>query len=288
MANQRILQGRAATLTFNNTDFNGVTADAVGTMTVGIVGLDGTEILAAGSATTHGATGVYQRALTAAQTADLNQLTVTWTDSGGGDTVTTVDIVGGYYFSVQEARASDQTLGGQAAYTDADVIRVRQEVEEECERITGRAFVPRFARAILSGRGTSYVFLPTGDLRSVRQVLNDGTALTGPEIAGLVLTEHGAIMHDTGVFTLGFGSVVIDYEYGWDSPPADLKRAALTRLRHRLNMAKSGIPDRAVSFTQEGGGTFSVATPGMRGAHTGIPDVDEVYDAYALNVPVVA
>lgn len=286
MANQRILQGRAATLTVNLTDYNGVTADAVGTITVGIVGLDGTEVLAAGSATTHpGPTGVYQRALTAAQTADLNQLTVTWTDSGGGDTVTTVDIVGGYYFSVQEARQSDATLGGQAAYTDADVIRVRQEVEEECERITGRAFVPRFARAILSGRGTSYVFLPTGDLRSVRQVLNDGTALTGPEIAGLVLTEHGAIMHDSGVFTLGFGSVVIDYEYGWDSPPADLKRAALTRLRHRLNMAKSGIPDRA-RFREEEGLRYGIIPIGPD--TTGIDEVDAVYQAYSLRAPVVA
>ncbi|MGF1954189.1 hypothetical protein, partial [Lactococcus lactis] len=73
--------------------------------------------------------------------------------------------------------------------------------------------------------------------------------------------------------------IVIEYTAGWDAPPAELKDAALLRLRSVLNRATTIVPNRATSFVAEGGVTYRLDTAAA--FKTGIPDVDAVYDRYS-------
>jgi hypothetical protein len=281
---QRILRGSAAILRSTKHDGDGEpVAPTVGnTVTVQVTRSDGTDVLPAGTVATVAGAEVTV-ALTAAHTADLDQLTATWTERDGVGTVvatwqSAAEIVGGFFFSIAEARASDKTLEDATKYPDADILATRAEVEEEFEAICGRAFVPRFGT--FTGTGGAQV-LPDPHLRKLRSVTVDGTAYTASELEDVKTDEAGII----ATSARRGARVVVSYEHGLDSPPADLKRAALTRLRSRLNMSKSAVPDRATSFSTETG-TFRLSMPGAN--RTGIPDVDAVLDRYALRTPTVA
>lgn len=290
---------RTATATLSRTFYVGETpTDSTAPVTVAVTDAAGQDV-ASGTATSAGTgTGRYTCTLPAQSTLAL--LTVAWTATISGVQVVEydqVEIVGGFYFSLAEGRASDSSLADQSKYSTEELLRARQEVEEECERITRRAFVPRYRRITLDGTGTSDLMLPDpGDeqisgivLRGVRLPIRSATvaprygqtavALTGGELAALAVTRDGILRRTDGrVWTEGLANVVLEYEHGNDGPPADLARAALTRFRSRLQMRTSGIPDRATSYSTEGG-TYRLATPDA--ASTGIPDVDAVYSRYS-------
>jgi hypothetical protein len=85
------------------------------------------------------------------------------------------------------------------------------------------------------------------------------------------------------------------YVYGLSVVPADLKRAALARIRYRLNLERSGIPDRALTMTVADGGTFEMAPPARQQANqaghmsgTGMPEVDAVLARYSMRATGVA
>lgn len=292
MPNQRIRAGSPATLTVVLTDQDGEPRAAVGGVTLHVTRANGNDVVAAGAAATPtGDVGAFSFALSAAQTAALDWLTCTWTEASGGVYVTTVEVVGGFYFSIADARNADRRLRDVAKFPDADLLRVRQEVEQECERITGRAFVPRYARRVLDGDGGDTLMVRETDLRLVRSL----------SVSGLVYSSTFWVANPSGRIVIGSRSrlnwqsddwspamhfwrgranVVVDYEYGWDSPPADLQAAALARLRDRLVVDKTNIPARAtVQNTPDG--SFSLYTAGLRGASTNNPDVDAVYASYA-------
>jgi hypothetical protein len=275
---QRILRGTAATLRSSKLNSEGE-AVVPGTVTVEVTRWDGSGVIAAGTAT--GVDGNDRTvALTPAQTADLELLRATWTDAGDGSAwATTAEIVGGFYFTIAEARASDKTLEDAVKYPNAGILATRAEVEEEFEEICGRAFVPRFGT--FTGTGGAQV-LPDPHLRKLRSLSVDGTAYTTAEVEDVKTDEAGII----ATSARRGARVVVSYEHGLDSPPADVKRAALTRLRSRLNMDKSAVFDRTISFSAAEGGTYRLATPSAR--HTGIPDIDAVLDRYALRTPTVA
>lgn len=299
VAHQRILRGSSALLDVTLLDQNGEPADAAGVLTVQVDKADGTNVLPAGSPTTDpvGA-GTYQRSVTAPQTAALDVLSAVWSDAGDASTHRTLhEIVGGFYFSAAELRAFDDTLEDTTKYPTAKIQAVRREVEEECELITGTAWVPRYRRTRLSGKGIDSLLLPDWAPRTIRSVraYSDATtytAFTAAELAALDPAEHGEITRlDGAVWTMGTQNLVVEYEHGFDRPPADLRHAAMTRCRSRLNMEKSGVPDRATSYVPEGGGgTFSIAQPGRAGFETGIPEVDAVYKRYGeqFDVPALA
>lgn len=286
---KRILKGAPATLSVILLDQNGEPRSAGGDLTVEVTRADGTTLKAAGTAATTGSNaGQYTVTLSATETDTLDLLTAVWTDSAGGTATTTYEVVGGFYFSIPEARLSDDTLTADE-YSSDYIAAVRQEVEEECELITGRSFVPRYRYVEISGIGQAELTLPiASDVRAIRSVSVDGVAFNESSLADLFVTGAGVLSRKTlGNFARGTANVVIGLEYGWDAPPADLKRAALTRLRSRLNMDRSAIPDRATTFSNPDG-TFGLAAPGRNGWETGIFDVDVVYNRYATNTPVFA
>lgn len=292
MANQRIRVGSPATLKVTLTDQNGEPRATTGAVTVHVTRANGTDVLAPGSAAAAGSdTGAFSVSLNASQTELLDWLTCAWSEAGGGTYLTTVEVVGGFYFTLNEARDADRALRDVGRFPDADILRVRQEVEEECERITGRAFVPRYARRVLDGNGTDSIYVRETDLRKLRSLMISGaTFQTDYYIAypsgRIVVGSRNALNWEVDEWDLlaprfwaGRANVVVDYEYGWDSPPADLQRAAIARLRDRLLEDKTSIPSRATSLNTPDG-TFSLYTPGVRGASTNNPDVDAVYARY--------
>lgn len=119
-------------------------------------------------------------------------------------------------------------------------------------------------------------------LRRLRHIIainttGGATPYSTDELAAVEMSPWGTLRNPAG---WGAHAYRIGVEHGHDSPPADLQAAAITRLRHRLNMVRSGIPDRATSMSTEAGQTFALATPGLRGFVTGIPDVDVVLERY--------
>lgn len=280
----RVLRTAAATL--DHTWYVGETAtDSATTVTVTITDANGAAVTS-GNATSTGA-GRYTFPLPVQ--ASLQVLTVDWTGTITGAVVTetdTVEVVGGTLFTLPEGRGSDPSLSDTGKYTTAQLIEKRLEVEQECEEICDRAFFPRYRRVVLDGSGNPDLLLSDGDIRTIRAArvaLRPGQTfvpLTSNELAALVVEDRMLKRTDTKPWTEGIQNVIVEYEFGLTVPPADLKRASLTRFRSRLNLTRSGIPERAISYTNPDGASYRLDTPGAW--KVGIPDVDAVYSRYSL------
>jgi hypothetical protein len=224
------------------------------------------------------------------------RLTATWTATIAGSTVVetdTIDVAGALFFSLAAGRASDPSLSSATAYPTSALRTALLEVEQECEHICDRAFVRRYARVALDGSGTDELLLmhpdPDRSARHVRTIrsasiatLTGGTLipLTAGQLATLDIGVDGILRRtDLDVWTEGRGNVVVEYEYGREAPDAELVRAAMTRFRTRLNIGRSGIPDRAESYTAVDGGTYRLSMPGAY--TTGIAEVDAVYERHS-------
>jgi hypothetical protein len=258
--------------------------DASGAVTATLKRLDGTTVTS-GTATHPGPTGVYTFVIPEQATVDT--LTLDWSGTLAGAVVSVrdhVEVVGGFLFGLAEARAAHTSLADTTAYPSSLLAAKRLEVEQECERICRRAFVPRFARVTLSGNDQDRLPLPNLDgrgseIRSIRAVEVDGTAWAAGDVTALGFTDFGTIKRPGGaLWPAGTGNIVVEYEHGLDYPPSELSEAAILRLRSRIAMPLSGVPDRAVSFTVTEGGTFRLSMPGKQ--QTGIPDVDAVYERH--------
>jgi hypothetical protein len=263
-----------------------VATDLAAACTVTLKRLDGT-VVVTGPATHPGPAGVYTFAVPEQATVDL--LTMDWSGTLAGAVVSVrdyVEVVGGFLFGLAEARQKHPSLANIATYPSSLLASKRIEVEQECERICRRAFVPRFARIRLSGNDTERLPLPWNlqmgggsEGRVVRAASISGTVMSAPDVAALGITEYGVIKRPGGaVWPSGTGNIIVEYEHGWDYPPADLAEANILRLRSAIASTLSGIPDRAISFAVAEGGTFRLSTPSKQ--QTGIPDVDGTYEKY--------
>lgn len=286
---QRILQSTAATLRTSLADQDGEPADA-GVVTVRVQRADGTDVLAAGTATTSDSAGGYSVTLTRAQTASLDLLTATWTASEVVVATTSHEIAGGVYFTVAEARAKDASITT-GEYPPAIVQAARSEVEHQCEEITGVAWVPRFAREYVQGSGSTTLVLSRPRVRRVRSIsdvdsLGVLTAWDSDRVSIINANAGGVI---TSGYGFGRGRLVVEYEHGHDAPPPDLVTAAIIHLRHQLNTFRTtSLIDRATQVQTIEGQNLMLATPGRYGFETGIPPVDAVYQRYSWKIPGIA
>lgn len=290
MANQRVLQGVAATLTVTFVDQNGKAADAVGAVTVGVTRADGTVLKAAGTATTHGATGVYNVALTAAENTQLDTLTATWKDGVTTRATTYHDVVGGYYVSIGELR-EPANLSDATKFPDAKLIEARNWFETRFEGHTGRAFVPRARRLTLISSGAGSLELADTDLRSVTSLTIDGTALAGDVLTALqfngatvtpnrLTSSINATWSEAAPFGYRGSALVVAYTYGWDSPPYDVREAALIAIRTKVLTDKNANVGRPMLSVADGsGGTTRYLMPDENRPF-GDPDVDAVANAW--------
>lgn len=286
---QRVIAGLAAPLSWQALDVDGEPADP-GTVTVGVTRSDGTTLVAAGTATSGSTTSPRTFSLTAAQTALLDRLTVTWTAAGATVQTTTVDVAAKPYFSNDQLRTLEPSLKDPARYPKGLISLARSQVESLFEWVTNRGFVPRyeFERIRRPGgycsRTSCDLKLRHPDLRVVRSAAQYSPADATTPTSTLSAGDCAAIPADLSGFayrSAGWSAARVDigYEYGLQAPPPDVARQAMALCSAVLIESKSGIPDNAVTYSStEGGWSAVLITPGVRGAHTALPKVNEVLD----------
>jgi hypothetical protein len=286
---QRLVAGTTATLSWQQIDGTGDPADP-GTVTVGITRADGTELVAAGAATGGATTAARTYALTAAQTATIDRLYVTWTASGVALAVTEVDVVAAPWWSNAEIRTAESSLNDEAKYTVAKLAAARLQVEAFIERCCNRRFTPGYTLETRPGTYRQDIVLRHPDIRTIRSVAFFGdlgttasTTFSSTDIDDIPPARHGVLTRDAGWPARW---VQIGYEHGLTVPPPDLKRQAMRLCRELLvNETKGQIPDNATNFQQSGefGWSAVLVTPGVRGAHTRLPSVNEAIDAWTFH-----
>lgn len=273
----RVLRTAAAAMSHTFFVDETPTSASVGVV-VTVKRLDGT-IVSTGAGVL-GTPGVYTYTVPAQST--LDTLTVEWVATSIGGAVVTatdyVEVVGGYLFGLAEARALKPALD-LTDYPTSMLATRRVEVEQEAERICRQAFVPRYARETLSGNGTDRLGTSRQMLRTLRSVTVSGVAWTAPVLATVAVSDSGMLRLPLGgVWPEGAGNIVVELEHGLDYPPEEIRTAGMTRLRSRLTPTSSGVPDRAVSWNTQDGGTFRISMPDAES--TGVPAVDAVYQRY--------
>jgi hypothetical protein len=254
---------------------------ATGSVTVTITRLDGTAIQA-GTATLGGDGTTYSFTFDGRDV--LDTLLVSWAATVGGDAVVldqdVIEVVGGFYFGLAEARDIDPVLKNATKFPTASIVDRRIEVEDEAEIICGQSFVPRFSREVLSG-GDRVLRLGRPMLRKVRSVTVAGTAWTADQLAGLGVDPLGLLRHSIFSATIwprGIGNVVVEYEHGHDRPPPTIVRGAKLRMKSLLLQNQSPLPDRAERIATTETGVVMLATESRES--TGIPSVDACYLKY--------
>lgn len=189
------------------------------------------------------------------------------------------EVIGGYLFTVPEARNSDREIEDPEDYPATDIKSYRDVIASEFQTITGRSFVPRTARIPLETDGSDTAWTGLFDCHAL-------VSLTGPDGALVTADYHlegNGLLNGLSALPEGTRLVAV-VDYGHRIVPEDVKRVALVRLRYLLAAESSGIPDRATSYVAAEGGTFTLATPGRHGYRIGIPEVDAVLNQYSYNV----
>ncbi|MFE1095886.1 hypothetical protein [Streptomyces smyrnaeus] len=175
--------------------------------------------------------------------------------------------------TIADIRNHDKTLADKTKFPAVHIAAARDAVEEEFELITNRSFTVRAKYwSFLSGGGDLAV-MPDNDIQRVTSFMVNGTDAM-PSLLGVTPGYLEFLPAPEGA------AVEVRYEYGLFPPPADVRRAALIRVRDLLISANSAIPDRAVSFQVSELGTYQLATAGRAGAETGIPEVDAILARY--------
>lgn len=264
-----------------------------GTVTVTITRRDGTVIVTDG-ATGGTSTAARTYALTAAQTADLDELTAVWSGTIGGAAVTLTtyaEVVGDLLFTVNAARSFGKlSLADSSKYPEATIVAARSRILEDFKQICGVSFVPRSARVTLDGDGTPTLRVPDLYLREIVTMENRAagsatwTALTASELAAIIVAPGGVIQRVDGAYFLcGRTNYRVTYTYGYRRAPEAIRRAALTLATYQL--VPSDLSDRATMQTNDVG-TFRLAVAGWRDkSYYGLPTVDAVLARYDETVP---
>ena len=281
VADEHIVAATAATISFQVVDQHGDAADPAGAVTVDVAASDGTAI-ATDAATTGTGNGPRALQLTRADTATVDQLTATW--KLGSDTLgtTTIDIIAKPLITKADFEARETKRAG---LTDAAFRTPRREVTDLLYRECKRSFVPRFSVERIHVRNwTDTLVLRYPNLRRVAWANDeDGNAITVTSVAP---NDSGlARQLDTW---WPCGTITIGYEHGYDSAPEDLRAAVAKHIAADINDGNTSLPSRASSTTTPFGSTSFVPIAGYGQAITGIPKVDEAYNAHRWNAPGIA
>jgi len=255
--------------------------DATGNVDVSLQRWDGT-VVNSGTAGHPGPAGQYtwtiRGGLAQADPSDtyqLDKLQLIWTALVGGARTRVaqeVEIVGGHVFDLAQFRADYPDFGSKTKFTTAALAARRVAVEQEIERVTWTAMVPRFAYDITWGSGSRWLGLNHCDIRAVRKVVVDGTTWTPAQLAAIDWMDNGLLVLPVGAVWPAGVQVVVEYEHGLDGPPEPVSEAAAFRMSTRMGQGKSGVPANAQSYTTEAGAIYRLGQ-GNRD-RTGIPLVD--------------
>ena len=257
-------------------------------MTIGIVDSAGTTVVASGTATTSGGTGIYEYSL--AGQSNLKELTATWTGTWGSamEFKTTSQVVGGFYTTPAEIRGLDSISGETGTFPAADVGDAITYAEQIIDDYVGAPFVQRYQMDTMNGTDTQVIkgtkMFPT----TLLAASIDGTALSATEISNTALFEDGTMRRKDSIwaYTEAGNNVVLEYEYGSSTyAPNDIRWCARTLARYHLLEQVSNIPDRAISIQSELG-QIQLAQPSMN-RPTPLPDVNVILNRHRHRAPTV-
>lgn len=265
---ERVLRNTPATIS-GIFQVGGVDTDpSPATATVEVVRENGTVLVAAGTPTTRVSAGKFSTTLTAAQTALVDILTARWTSSLG-TIETTVEVVGGFLFTVADFRAMEARFADATAYPATKIQEARTLAEQALENACNVAFVPRYHRERLDGSGGYVLLTRWPKVRAIRDVKIDGTAISAPDLALAVGRPVG--IYSPTAWTYAYGNVEVTYEHGWKQsdpgrPPAG--RPAMMIARDII--APSQFDARTTRFETDGG----IMDFARANGDFGIPEVD--------------
>jgi hypothetical protein len=269
----RVLQSAAATISATWYDAGGAVADP-GTVTLKVDREDGTNVVAAGAATSGSGAAARTYTLSSANTALLDALVATWHSATLGDLVTQVEVAGGFLFSIADARKLGP-LGDSTSYPTADVAAARVLAEQALEDACRVAFVPRHARETHDGSGLCDLLVRHPLPRALRAVSIGDTALTSDELAAIGLEPDGRLYRALG-WPIGRRNTVLTYEHGHSYAPARVARACLLLARRWL--VESPVDERTTQVVTDRGSTINFLT--AESDVFDIPEVNAVVRAY--------
>lgn len=280
MATIRVLRTAKATLS-RTFYLDEVATPATGSVSVSVTRLDGTLVQGPINATGPDAANAYSFTFQGSDVVD--ELVLTWSATVGGDAVVldsdVIEVAGAFYFGLAEARAIDSALANTTKYPTALMVDARVATEDECELITGQAWVPRFRREYVSADQAGRLRLAKTMIRAIRAITVNGVAWSGSALTGLGFSDTGMVYSDSGSFLpprqQGRKNVLVEYEHGHDRPTPDILRGAKTRFKSIALSGKSALPDRAERLVTVDAGTVFLASPAVD--KVGIPEVDAAY-----------
>lgn len=172
-----------------------------------------------------------------------------------------------HYFTLTELRA-EQDLP--AVYTDEQVTPNRDLAEQVIEHACGAAFLPRrrAEQHTVSMSGRLYLMQPL--IREIEAVNENGVDWPPEQVATLGTSLTGLQWAPGSVVT-------VTYTHGYDVAPFRIRRASM--IATRIWTTKGPVDDRATQFAADGA-TVNLATPGVLGSVTGIPEVDAAISQY--------
>lgn len=117
-----------------------------------------------------------------------------------------------------------------------------------------------------------------------------GTLIAEPMVTAVTAIDGEPVTmgpFHSGVITgLPNGQIEITYQHGWATAPARIKRACLLLVRHILTEDPTDLDSRA-TFKSNELASWSLVTPGVKGAVTPIPEVNQIIVDYAFTQDIV-
>jgi len=237
--------------------------------------------------TTGGPGPVRAVSLTAAQTVNLDWLTLTWIAADGSVLTTYAEVVGGFLFPLARARKISP-LQDTTVYTNDQLLEMRTLAEDAIEDICGVAFVPRYRHEEVSIE--SYGLLH-GSRRNIQNVIQLSTFMTSssggsqvplPNLNGLQIVAGYEVYMPT-LWNWFSRPIMMAYEHGYRFPPPRVANAAL--LLARRWCIESPWDERTTGFRTRDGGEMSILTASHMDAFD-LPEVVAVADAYGFPLVV--
>jgi hypothetical protein len=178
---------------------------------------------------------------------------------------------GAHYFTLEELRAEQDVP---ETYPDSAVIPNQELAEQVIEHACGAAFIPRRRTEITEAdaRGLVHLAKPFG--RQVEQVTDEYGNVWGPTELEDVLIANGVLI---GIRWAPRQPLTVTYTHGYDAAPARVRRAAM--IATKVWTERGPVDDRATQIAADGA-TINLATPGLQGSVTGIPEVDATLRQY--------
>lgn len=246
----------------------------------------GTAIMTA-APTTGGPGPARAVALTPAQTANLDMLTLSWIAADGATLTTYAEVVGGFLFSLGRARRMSP-LQDTSAYTNDQILEVRTLAETAIEDICGVSFVPRYRHEEVGIEGYGLLRGSRRKIRNVIQITSWMSSSTGgsqqplPTLSGMQII-NGTEVYLPMIWNWYSRPIMMSYEEGYSFTPPRVSNAAL--LLARRWAIESPWDERTTGFRTRDGGEMSILTASHSDPFD-LPEVVAIADAYGF--PLVA